>query len=160
MKLQFKKRRLIPVALAILVLVVGSGVAYAFWTSNGSGSGTGSTTAGATNILTATSPALNPMYPGDAAQTVVITVTNTSATQSAYATKVVVAVTTNKDGCTADDFTLTGGTVTVGKDIAAKGTLDLTVANNYVPPTIQFYDSTSDQSACQNATVTLTYTIS
>ena len=160
MKLQFKKRRLIPVALAILVLVVGSGVAYAFWTANGSGSGTGSTTAGATNILTATSPALNPMYPGDAAQTVVITVNNTSATQAAYATQVVVAVTTGNAGCTADDFTLTGGTVAVGKDIAAGGNVVLSAANLFVPPTIKFHNTATNQDACKIATVTLTYTIS
>ena len=160
MKLQFKKRRLLPVALAILVLVVGSGVAYAYWTSNGLGSGTGSTTVGATDILTASSPALAAMYPGDTVQTVVITVKNNSTTQAAYATQVLVAVTTNKTDCTADDFTLTGGTVAVGKDIAAGGTVVLTVANGFVPPTIKFFDSTSIQNACQNAAVTLTYTIS
>ena len=156
-----KRRKVIPAAIALVAVIAVSGIAYAYWTSNGSGSGTGSTTAGAANILTATSPARDPMYPGDVAQTVVITVSNTSATQAAYATQVVVAVTTGNPGCSASDFTLTGGTVAVGKDIAAGGSLVLSTANGFVPPTIKFFDDPNkNQNVCQSATVTLTYTIS
>jgi hypothetical protein len=168
-KNQLKKRRVIPVALALLVLVIGSGVAYAYWTATGAGSGTGHAAPGETTILHATSAGLADMYPGDSLQDIVITVTNTSSTgQSAYATSVVVAVTSTTDpvtlatvpGCTALDFTVTGSPVTVNTDIAAGTSVDLTVANGYVPPQIQFNDTGLPQNACKGVVVHLGFTIS
>jgi copper(I)-binding protein len=157
MEKHFSKRRLIPVAVALLALVCASGVAYAYWTANGSGTGTGTTAAGVTN-LTATSAALNPMYPGDSAQPIVITVHNPS-TQTVYVTSVSASVSgTSNVGCTAGDFTVVGSPEAVGQEIAASGNLTLT--SPLVPPTIQFHDTGVNQDACKGVTVNLSFSIS
>lgn len=154
-----KKRKLIPVAVALVAIIAVSGVAYAYWTASGAGTGTGSTAAGV-NSLTATSAALNPMYPGDTAQNIVITVHNPSATQKVYVTSVSVSVLDSTPaGCGAANFTLVGSPVAVGAEIAASGTLTLS-SPTYVPPTIQFKDLASNQDVCKSVTVNLSFTIS
>jgi hypothetical protein len=160
-KLQFKKRRLIPVALAILVLVVGSGVAYAYWSAGGTGTGTGSMASPASaTVNQVATPTLAPMFPGDIAQATQVTVHNPSASQSVHVTTVSISnVTTDKTGCTVLDF-LIGAAVTpwtaAGTDIAAGGTT-ATVTG----PTIHFFnDTTRSQDACKGAVVTLTYSVS
>ena len=157
MKLQFKKRRLIPVAIAIAAVIAVSGVAYAYWTSSGSGTGTGDTAAGVTT-LTATSASLSAMYPGDSAQPIVITVHNPS-TQSVYVTSVSASVlSTGNVGCTAADFTVTGSPEAVGQQVAAGAALTLT--SPLIPPTIQFHNTAANQDACKGVTVNLGFTIS
>ena len=157
MQKNLSKRRLVPVVAALLALIVASGVAYAYWTASGSGTGTGSTAAGVTT-LTATSAALNPMYPGDSPQDIVITVNNPS-TQSVYVTSVsAVVVDTTDAGCTAADFTVVGSPVSVGAQIAASGNLTLNGA--YTPPTIQFNNTGANQDACKSVTVNLSFSIS
>ena len=159
MKLQFKKRRLIPVALAILVLVVGSGVAYAFWTSGGSGTGGANAAAGVSSLTVAqaATPTLAPMYPGDSAQTTSVTITNPSTTQTVHVTTVSISGLTTSAGadCTSDNFSI-GAPVTVAaakQDIAASGSVT-------VPgPTIQFKNLLTNQDACKSVTVTLSYSV-
>jgi hypothetical protein len=154
-KLQFKKRRLIPVALAILVLVVGSGVAYAYWTSTGSGAGTGTTAAGVTNLTATVATPLTAMYPGDTAQTISIDIHNPSTTETVHVTSVAASVTsTSNGGCTSADFTVTGSPATVNQNIVALG--DITVAG----PQIQFNNTAGNQDACKSVTVNLSFTIS
>jgi hypothetical protein len=161
-KLQFKKRRFLPAMLAILVLVVGSGVAYAYWTAGGAGTGTGSMASPAS--VTATSAALIPMYPGNASQPIVITITNPSATQAVHVTQVLVAVgDSTPAGCDGTNFTLAANPVLIGAsgvDIAASGSLVLSTANSYVPPTILMKDLASSQDVCKSKTVNLTFTVS
>jgi hypothetical protein len=158
-KLQFKKRRLIPVALAILVLVVGSGVAYAYWTSGGSGGGSGSAAAGVSvTVAQVATPTLAPMYPGDSPQTTSVTITNPSTTQLVHVTTVSISgVTTNNEAtCKGSDNFSIGAPVTVAaakQDIAASGSVT-------VPgPTIQFKNLVTNQDACKGVTVTLTYSV-
>ncbi len=152
--MKISKRRFIPVAVALIAILAISGAAYAYWTSSGTGSGTGSTADGVTS-LTASSPDLDAMYPGDTDQDIVITVHNPTS-QTVYVTSVAVTVTTDKDGCTAADFTLTGAPVAVGAEIGAGADLVLTGV-----PTIKFFDDpVRNQDVCQNAAVTLTFTIS
>ena len=80
MKLQLKKRRLIPVALAILVLVVGSGVAYAYWTGGGgSGGGTANAAASAPTTVLLHATVDTGIYPGGS-KTVHFTADNLSTT--------------------------------------------------------------------------------
>ncbi len=158
MKKQFRKRLVLPVAVALVAVIALSGAAYAFWTASGSGTGTGSTAAGVTT-LTATSAALNPMYPGDSAQPIVITVHNPSA-QAVYVTSVSASVSgTSNGGCTAADFTVAGSPVAVGAEIAASGNLTLSTPT-YTPQTIQFNDTGSNQNACKSVTVNLSFSIS
>ncbi len=161
MKLQFKKRRLLPVALAILVLVVGSGVAYAYWTSSGTGGGSGSVAAASASVTVNqagdSAPTLAPMYPGDLPQTTHVTITNNSLTQSAHITTVSISAVTSAGGCTLSDFTVVPATVPAElQDIAATTT---TIA--FSGPTIHFLnDPLKNQDYCQNAALTLTFSAS
>jgi hypothetical protein len=158
MEKHFSKRRLIPVAVALLALVCASGVAYAYWTASGIGSGTGKTAVGVTS-LTATSAALNEMYPGNSAQPIVITVQNPT-TQPVYVTSVSASVTDTGDpGCLAIWFPVAGSPVAVGAEIAALGNLTLS-SPTYTPPTIRFDNLPVDQSVCKDKTITLSFTIS
>lgn len=154
MKISFKKRRLVPVGLALLTLALASGVALAYWTANGTGTGNAGAAAGVNNLTITQVGSLSAMYPGDAAQTIHLTIANGS-TQSVHVTSVSATVTsTSNPGCTAADFTV-GAAATLGIDIAAGGS-----AVNVNGPTIQFFnDSSRNQDACKGATVNLGYAI-
>jgi len=158
-KLQFKKRRLIPVALAILVLVVGSGVAYAFWTSGGSGTGGGSV-ANPANDLTVTGSALTPMYPGLANQDTSVTITNNAAASVHITTVTITGVTTSDEtNCQGSVNFSHGGAVTIpagGVEIAGGGAGFATV----VGPTIQFNNLPVNQNACKGVTVNIAFSVS
>jgi hypothetical protein len=170
-KLKFKKRRLIPVALAILVLVVGSGVAYAFWTAGGSGSGNANAAAGTTPVTAyQTGPALLPMYPGDSPQTISGDFTNTNS-GPVYVTSVTASIASVSKagvpavGCDATDFTLnnlgsTGPTAAVGAQIPVGSATIHTGA--WTGITIQFNNKsglTGNQDACKGVTVNLSYSV-
>lgn len=170
MKLQFKKRRLIPVALAILVLVVGSGVAYAFWTAGGSGTGNANANAGTVDVTAYMTSLIDPMYPGDSAQTIKGDFTNTNSYPVHVSTVTVsidyvmladgITVGTSAT-CSADDFTLLDSSAIVDAEISVTVAPDHTGAWGEKPihPTIQFNDTGSNQNACKNATVHLLFTV-
>ena len=158
MKLQLKKRRLIPVALAILVLVVGSGVAYAYWTSGGTGNGTANAAAGV-SPLTVNGPTLTSMFPGDSLQPISGTFGNTN-TAATYVTSVTVSITVTKNSvllgtCDTTDFDLKNPVANVNALIPIGDPV-----GTWSGPTIQFLNKDSNQDACKGATVNLTYTIS
>jgi hypothetical protein len=158
-KLQFKKRRLIPVALAILVLVVGSGVAYAYWSSTGGGIGTANAAAGTIPVTVNQTPLIG-MYPGQT-QTLSGTFNNPNAGQ-VYVAAVTVAfdATTpvnlngNPGPCAPSNFTL-GGTATVNAEV-----LPGTPQGSWTGLTITFNDTAGNQDGCKGATVNLVYTAS
>ncbi len=144
------------------ILALGTaGAAYAYWSTTGTGTGTGATTAGVTDSLTFTQDALSAMHPGDSAQTLTVNVKNTAG-ENAYVSTVKAYVTTDKDGCTGDDFLLGG---TAGhKSLATAKTLtwtgqDLakTGGNDDATSTVQFNNTGADQDACKGAEVTLHY---
>lgn len=154
-----KSRKYIVVGGTVAGLMVG-GAAYAYWTTSGSGSGSGSTTAGVASAVTIHQESLNAMYPGDGTQGLKLTAQNTDLHQSAFVTGVKVTVTTDQTGCTGGDF-LINGTPAVGQ-VSLNWTgvevpADTTSATQNLN-TIQFNDkAATDQSACKNAAVTLTY---
>jgi hypothetical protein len=159
-KLQLKKRRLIPVALAILVLVVGSGVAYAFWTSGGSGSG-GANAAAGVETLTVNQDALTPMFPGDVVQTISGTFNNPNAA-STYVTTVTAsifsvtkAVGAPAGDCDATDFVLAPTTASVAALIPSGNSQGI-----WSGPKIQFNNKVTNQDGCKGAAVILHYVIS
>ncbi len=159
MKLQFKKRRLIPVALAILVLVVGSGVAYAYWTANGIGAGAAAAATGTTGVTVNQTTSLTGMYPGQGAVTLSGTFDNPNS-YSVYVTAVTVAFdattpVTGADGtCVAAANFALSGTAPVGHVIASGAGVDA-----WTGLKIQFInDPSNSQDGCKNATVHLTYT--
>jgi hypothetical protein len=152
-KLQFKKRRLIPVALAILVLVVGSGVAYAYWTSGGSGNDTAGVgtntplTVAQTNLITG-------LVPGGSSA-VDVTVTNPATFTQSF-TQVVITVTGATGGC--DITWFTGSTVTAAPNpsvLAANGGTEALVGS------VSMTDlAGTNQNSCKNATLTLHFVVS
>jgi hypothetical protein len=161
MKLQIKKRRLIPVAIAMTAVIAVSGVAYAYWTASGSGTGTGSAAAGVTVTVNQTT-VLNPMYPGLAAQIISGNFTNATGAPVLVPSVTVgfdpVTPITGAPGtCDTTDFTLANKTATVGVQVPV-GSPELTVT--WTGPTIQFNDKAGvDQNGCKGATVHLVYSI-
>jgi hypothetical protein len=152
-KLQFKKRRLIPVALAILVLVVGSGVAYAFWTAGGGGSGTAQAGTTVPLIVNQTGPAITGLYPGGPAQTLSGNFDNSN--PGAIRVGSVTAVVASVSGtCLPGDFVV-GGSAPVNAEVAS----GLGVGS-WTGLTIRLTDTALDQNACKGATVNLTYSAS
>lgn len=157
MKLQFKKRRLLPAALALLVLVVGSGVAYAYWTASGSGTGSANAAAGTVPVTAVQTTVLTPMFPGDVAQTISGNFTNTNSGPVYIATVTASIGSVTKGGvtavgCDATDFTLASPTATVNASIPVG-----TAQGAWTGPTIQFNNKATNQDACKGVTVNLNY---
>ena len=163
MKLQLKKRRLIPVALAILVLVVGSGVAYAYWTAGGTGGGNAKAADSVSNVTVNQTTVLTAMFPGDVAQTISGNFTNTNAAPTYVTTVTASIASVTKAGgavagvCDSTDFTLGTPVVTVAALIPV-GSPETTVT--WTGPTLHFNNKDANQDQCKGATVALTYTIS
>ena len=183
--MQFTKKQKVAAVLgAGAVAVAGSGVAFAYWTSTGGGNGSASTYAGETNVLAVhQDDAVTPMFPGDSAQTIRFTVTNTG--HSNYALKSVtvkIASVTVDDGtpahnqvtapaCGVSDFKLddaVAGASGVTENIVADGSAyDLVPAGSGTPvagSTVQrsfkigFNNKLTNQDGCKAATVNLSYT--
>jgi len=167
--MQFTKKQKVAAVLgAGAVAVAGGGVAFAYWTSTGGGTGTGSTTAGNATAFTVAGDDASAMYPGDSAQTVTATVTNSSTTESyklqslkAYLTVVKDASNTATGTCDSSDYLLNGvaapGTSATAADLsvtpielAAGGTTTKTF-------TLQFNDKATNQDQCKGAAVTINY---
>ena len=154
MKLQFKKRRLIPVALAILVLVVGSGVAYAYWTSGGSNTGSAGVGTNVPLTVSQTLPAPANLVPGGAAQNVTVHIVNPATfSQSLSAVAITVHAATLPVGCLVGWFTVTNPTIAVPIVLA-------TTASTDQVGTIKLIESGSNQDACKSATLTLDFLVS
>jgi hypothetical protein len=151
-KLQFKKRRLIPAVLAILVLVIGSGVAYAYWTAGGSGTGSAGTAASVSNVTVKQTSTVTSMHPGDTAQTLSGNFDNGNTGPVYIATVTASIASVDKTGCTASDFTLANPIATVNAEIPAGS-----AQGAWTGPTIKFNDKLTNQDACKGATVTLSY---
>ena len=161
-----KTKRIVAAGLTAGLTLGLASAAFAFWTSSGTGTGTGSTTAGSSD-LTYTQNTLTPMYPGDSAQPLTVTVTNNSLTQSEDVTGVSAYITTSNAGCTGADFLLNGSPApsTSGGAVA----LAWTATNLAASPgpgnsastagtdTIQFNDTLANQDNCKSAVVTLNY---
>jgi hypothetical protein len=144
--------------LGVVISLGVAGAAFAYWTAGGSGSGTGST-AGTQTALTANqTTTLTAMYPGDTAQTISGNFTNPNSGPSQVNTVTVsIASVTKATGapvgtCDATDYTLANTVMTVNAEVpvgAAKGA--------FTGATIHFNDKATNQDACKNATVTITY---
>jgi hypothetical protein len=156
-KLQFKKRRLLPVALAILVLVVGSGVAYAYWTSGGSNSG--SAGVGTSQALTVSQTgSVTGLVPAGLPQDVTVHVVNpASFSQSLSAVVISVHAASLPTNCLPAWFTVTQPTILSPIVLAATGTAGDSI--NEVGQ-IQMIDSGTNQNPCQGAALTLDLVVS
>jgi hypothetical protein len=154
-----KKKSLVLVVAALAL--IGGGVAYAFWTAGGSGTGTAATATSTTALTVNQTSVITGMYPGDSAQTLSGTFTNTN-TGPVYVTAVTasIASVTKAAGapagtCDTTDYTLTGAVMTVGHEVAVGTGVD-----SWTGAAIHFNNKATNQDACKGATVNLAYSIS
>lgn len=153
------KPRRRPAIIALITLgslVIGGTAAYAYWTTTGTGSGT-ATTGNNSPVVVNQAALANSLAPGVAAQTLGGTFNNPNPGAVQLTGVQVASVTTNKTGCTAADYSITG-TGTVGNSgVVPSGTnvgswTGLQIAFNNV--------SDRNQDACKDAIVTINYTAS
>jgi hypothetical protein len=152
-------RKTIAVATTGVVLVVGAGAAYAYWSAGGTGDGTGATgtsTALVVNQVTV----LDPMFPGDTAQTLSGTFTNSSS-GTVHVTSVTASLASVTDtpggdvsvGCSVADYTLANATMSAIQEVAV-GT-----GGAWTGATVHFNDTTANQDACKGVTLNIHYAV-
>lgn len=153
------RKRLVLIVTAALLLT-GGGIAFAYWTAGGSGTGSATTGSGTVPITANQTSTITNMRPGDSAQTLSGTFTNTNS-GPVYVTNVVASIASVFQGgvvavgCDATDYTLANTTMTVGHEVAAGTGVDA-----WTGATIQFNDKAgSNQDACKGATVNLAYVV-
>jgi hypothetical protein len=147
-----KSLRTVVVAFVGLVLVVGA-AAYAYWTVSGSGSGQASTGT-VTAITVNQTSTVSGLAPGLAAQALSGNFDNPNS-GPVYVTSVSASVTgTDKTGCTASDYTVTGSPATVNAQVPSGSGV-----GSWSGISIAFNNKSGvNQDACKGATVTIAYT--
>jgi hypothetical protein len=153
-----RKKKGLLTAVAVLA---AAGAAYAYWSGSGSGSGSGSTATGTSALTAIQTTTLNPMYPGDSAQTISGNFNNSNdgpvyvSTVTASIASVTKAAGAPAGTCDASDYTLANPTMTVNAQVPAG-----TGQGAWTGATIKFNNKTgTNQDACKGATVALSYTI-
>ncbi len=153
------RKKKVALTAAALVVVTG-GAALAYWTVGGTGTGTAATGT-STDVTVVQTTAVTPMFPGDAAQTLSGTFTNTS-TGPVYVTTVTASIKsvfnasgTTAVGCDASDYTLANAAMPVGKEVPVG-----TSQGAWTGATIQFNNKATNQDACKGAIVKLAYVVS
>jgi hypothetical protein len=149
---RFSKRTL-AIFVGVVVILAGAGAAFAYWTNGGAGTGTASTGTNSSITVNQTS-IITGLAPGLPAQTLSGNFDNTN-TSPVYVTAVTAAVTgTDKTGCGPTDYII-AGTAPVAAQVPAG-----TAVGSWTGLTIQFNNKGTNQDACKNAAVTITYTSS
>jgi len=158
--MRLKKRALIPVAIALVAVIAATGVVYGYWTANGSGTGTAAVANDVSNLTVNQTTVLDPMFPGDTAQTISGDFDNPN-TAATFVNTVTVSISSvTKAGgapagvCDATDFTLTNPVATVSALVPVG-----TGVGSWTGPTLQFNNKPVNQDACKGATVNLAYVI-
>jgi hypothetical protein len=147
------KKTFAIVASATAAVLVGGGVAVAYWTTTGAGTGTA--TAGTTSAFTITqtnSP--TGLYPGGPAQNLSISVTNPGTSAAQISTVAATATSTDKVGCDAADFAVAVNPIATTPIAPGASVAFPNVA------TVALTNTASNQDACKNAVVTISYTVS
>jgi hypothetical protein len=148
-KIAGRKKRII-VTTAVLA-TIGGGAAFAYWSSMGTG--VGSATAGSDSEFTITSTTTatgGPLSPGGPTHTINFTVANPGSGSQYLAAVDATVAKANGDAwvsgeCSADDFAITGYTLTPG-EVAAGGTVSGSVK-------IQMINRAANQDDCKGVTV-------
>ncbi|KQU65427.1 hypothetical protein [Phycicoccus sp. Root101] len=150
------RRQKIAASATALVLVGSGTAAFAFWSSTGAGSGAGSTTTGGSN-LTISGDVASQLYPGQGAQPFTVTVKN-NADNNARVAGLTAVVTTDKVGCDGSDFSINGSSSSASPVTLNFTAIDLAKdVSSTSSNTIQFINKTSNQDACKDAHLVLTY---
>ena len=156
---KFTKKKKIAILVTALVVLIG-GAAFAYWTAGGSGTGTADTGSNVPITVVQTST-ISAMGPGDTAQTLSGTFTNTNSgpvyvgTVTASISSVTKAVNAPAGTCAAGDYTLANPIMTVNAEVPAGAS-----QGSWSGATIKFNNKTAvNQDACKGATVNLAYAI-
>jgi hypothetical protein len=144
-------KRIAFVAAGAAVALATSGVAYAFWTGSGTGSGSASTGAGTGTVTVNQTSVVTDLAPGLPAQALSGNFTN-AGTSPVYVAGITAAVTTDKAGCDATDYTLVQPSAVNAEVAVGSG------VGSWSGGSIQFNNKAdANQDACKGATVTITY---
>jgi len=148
-----KSRRSLVIGSVAALLLIG-GVAFAYWTN--SGSGTGSATTGTNTAITIVQTSSSAtLYPGGAPSTLSGTFNNPN-TSPVYvndltATLASVSGSVGTPACTIADYALVTDTISVDGQVA----VDDTTAWSGIQ--VRMLNSSTNQDACKNATINLSY---
>lgn len=151
-------KKTVVIATATAVLLTGAGLAFAYWTAGGSGTGSAATGTNVAISAVQTSTVAS-MAPGDAAQSLNGTFTNTNSgpvyvsTVTASISSVVKDPGAVAGTCDATDYTLANAVMTINAEALANDTSTWTGA------TLKFNNKATSQNQCKLATVNLLYTI-
>jgi hypothetical protein len=141
------------IVLTVGILAVG-GAAFAFWTNSGSGSGGAGTGTNVAVVVNQTST-VSGLAPGLPAQSLSGNFDNPNAGPVFIATVTATVTGTDKAGCGPTDYTV-AGTAPVNAQVAAGSGVGA-----WTGLTIQFNNKPStNQDACKNAVVAISYTSS
>lgn len=146
------RRRPAIIALISLVSVVGIGTAaYAYWTTQGTGEG--SATTGSVEEITVTQAnepsGLYPGGPGVPINGTIVNDNDTAVTVGALTASV--TATTNLPACATSNYVIEG-TATLGSSLIAANS-----TTTWEGLTVRLIESGTNQDACQNAGITITY---
>jgi hypothetical protein len=152
----FRKFTRKSVVAAGTILLIAAGGAYAYWTTTGSGTGSAANgtsvgiTVNQTSVITG-------LYPGGPAVALSGNFNNTNpgAVYVGTVTAALVSVTgsVGTPACTIADYTLASPAATVNANIASGSGVGA-----WTGPTIQLKNLATNQDACKNASVNLSYT--
>ncbi len=147
-----QRKSLKVVLVSTVVVLVGAGAAFAYWTTTGTGSGSATTGTVVPVTVTQTST-VTAMAPGLAAQPLAGKFNNPNG-GPVYVTSVSATVSgTDKVGCDASDYTVTGSPAAVGAQIPAGS-----AQGNWSGISIAFNNKATNQDACKGALVSIAYT--
>lgn len=145
------KKRFALVATTVAAVLIGSGVAVAYWTTTGSGTGTAATGTDTGVTITSTST-ITGLYPGGPAQDIDLNIDNPGPSAQYVGTVAVAVTSTSNPGCDASDFTVTDAAV---NDDVPVGATNAYTGNG---ATIAMINKATNQDACKNVTVNLSFT--
>lgn len=145
------KKKIAGVAFGTAALVLAGGAAFGYWSVTGSGSGTADTG----DVMSITVNQVTPPFglgPGVPPQLLSGNFDNPNG--PVYVTSVTAVVSgTNQPGCDETDFIIAGA-APVGAQIAGPGS----ATGSWSGLTIQFNNKATNQDACKNAIVNISYT--
>ncbi len=146
-----RKKKIAGVAFGTAVLMLAGGAAFGYWSITGSGTDTAATGT-VTSINVNQTSLVSGLAPGLAAQPLSGNFNNPNSGPVYVAAVTAVVSGTDKVGCGPSDYTI-AGTATVGAQIPSG-----TSVGSWSGLTIQFNNKVTNQDACKNAIVTISYT--
>jgi hypothetical protein len=147
------RRRPAIIALITLgALVAGGTAAYAYWTTQGTGTGT-ATTGSVENLTVTQTSQPTDIYPGGPARELEGTIDNPNDSSVEVAGLTAAVTSTGVTGCDVEDYSIVGTATLAGTVVPGDGTLGWDGLG------VELENTAENQDACQNAIITITYTV-